>query len=510
MESTERAAERQRYDAVVIGAGLAGLSAAAWLAKAGRKVAVLEQHDLPGGYYTSFSRQGIVFDITTHWTVDHEKVNRMLVELDAPPVRFVPHRDIGLYIGPGSNGGILLVDNRARFERSILESYPSAKKESIDRLIELALKAEEELRGIPMPGPELASFGLKLWRMVRVLRKLRTVMEYGRVPADAFLESLFPGEELKGLRAALYMIAPIKRIPAIGLLLFIGFALRGRAFLPEGGAIKAGEAFAAAAARHGAEIRYKAKVAGIRVRDGRVHGVTLENGEQIDAGIVVSAADARQTFFRLLDPSLVPAGFKRKLGATPISGTFFLVSLVMDIDPAVLGLNRVDTFITTTADIAKMLAPDDPEHSFFSIQFTEFRDPTARADRFGIQLVAPATFEFRERWATGPGYERTEKYGKLKESFADALIRRVEAYFPGLSRHIVARDIATPITMHRYTLNERGAAVGWSYTSRRSWKQRVPFLKGLYQAGHWVGPSGIYNAASSGRNAAELVLRARP
>jgi phytoene dehydrogenase-like protein len=345
--------------------------------------------------------------------------------------------------------------------------------------------------------------------MVQALRKLRTVMKYGRTPAGIFLESLFPGEELKGLRAALCMIAPIKRIPAIGLLLFIGFALRGRAFLPEGGAIKAGEAFAAAAARHGAEIRYGAKVAGIRVREGRVLGVTLENGEQIDAGIVVSAADARQTLFRLLDPSRVPAGFKRKLDTTPVSDAFFLVSLVTDIDPAILGLDRVDTFISTTADIEEMLAPDDPEHSFFSIQFPEFRDPTARADRFGIQLVAPATFEFQEHWATGPGYGRTDEYRKLKEAFADALIRRVEAYFPGLSRHIVARDIATPITMHRYTLNERGAAVGWSYTSRRSWKQRVPFLKGLYQAGHWVGPSGIYNAASSGRNAAELILKDR-
>ncbi len=66
---------------------------------------------------------------------------------------------------------------------------------------------------------------------------------------------------------------------------------------------------------------------------------------------------------------------------------------------------------------------------------------------------------------------------------------------------------AAPLTLHRYTLNALGAPVGWSYTSTQRWSQRVPFVEGLYLAGHWVGPSGIYNVAQSGKNAAELILR---
>jgi len=80
---------------------------------------------------------------------------------------------------------------------------------------------------------------------------------------------------------------------------------------------------------------------------------------------------------------------------------------------------------------------------------------------------------------------------------------------PGLSQHIVPMDIATPITMYRYTLNDLGSPVGWSYTSMEQWKQKVPFIRGLYLAGHWVGPSGIYNVANSGKNVAELILRNR-
>jgi phytoene dehydrogenase-like protein len=78
---------------------------------------------------------------------------------------------------------------------------------------------------------------------------------------------------------------------------------------------------------------------------------------------------------------------------------------------------------------------------------------------------------------------------------------------PGLRDHIVSLDIATPLTLYRYTLNDLGAPVGWSYTSTQRWQQKVAFVEGLYLAGHWVGPSGIYNVAQSGKNAAELVIR---
>jgi thioredoxin reductase len=58
-----------------------------------------------------------------------------------------------------------------------------------------------------------------------------------------------------------------------------------------------------------------------------------------------------------------------------------------------------------------------------------------------------------------------------------------------------------------YTLNYHGAPVGWGYKNPLRWTQRVPFIPGLYQAGHWVGSSGVGNAATSGKFAAELILR---
>ena len=496
-----------KYDVSVIGGGIAGLSAAAHLAKMGKKVILFEQHDKPGGYYTSFYRNGIIFDITAHWTVTPEKVNRMLEELGARPIEFVHHPKIGQYFGPDAHSPILLVNNTERFIRSIKDAYPSVNDASVSRIIELSLKAEEEINSLQVQSPELMSFPEKVVMVVQLPIKLRTVMKYSKMPGEEFLKTLFPGDDLKGLRAALYMLAPIKDFSAIGMLLYLAFALRGRAYQPEGGALKAAEAFADAASRNGVEIRYSERVSSIQVEQGRIRGVRLENGQGVDSSFVVSAADIRQTFFKLLKPSLIPSDFRKKLDNTPISSTFVIVSIVSDVDPVTYGFDNMDVFYTDTADINEALTPDDPEHSLISIQFPEFRTEASDHRLFGLQLVAPASFGYQGYWATGPEYARTEEYRKLKEDFAGKLIGRAEKHMPGLSQHIVSMDIATPITMYRYTLNDLGSSLGWSYTSTQKWRQKVPFVKGLFLAGHWVGPSGIYNVAISGKNAAELILR---
>ena len=189
------------YDTIVIGGGIAGLSAAAHLAKAGKQVVLFEQHDKPGGYYTSFVRDGIIFDITAHWTVAHEQVNRMLAGLGAEPIEFVHHPNIGRYVGPGAGDGILLVNDRQRFTQSILNAYPSAGNAAVEKLIALALQVEAEIRSVEAGSPELMSFAEKARMMVQAPLKLRTVLRYSRMPGIRFLESLFPGDALAGLRA---------------------------------------------------------------------------------------------------------------------------------------------------------------------------------------------------------------------------------------------------------------------------------------------------------------------
>ncbi|GAI93437.1 unnamed protein product, partial [marine sediment metagenome] len=93
---------------------------------------------------------------------------------------------------------------------------------------------------------------------------------------------------------------------------------------------------------------------------------------------------------------------------------------------------------------------------------------------------------------------------------ADKLLVSAEKIIPGLSRHIICKDIATPLTFERYTLNSGGAAMGWFPAPGGKMRSQITPIKNLYQAGAWTSPGpSIYMVIPSGRNAARLILKSR-
>ncbi len=240
-------------EVVVIGAGIAGLSAAASLSRAGRKTVVFEQHHQPGGYWSSFVRRGIVFDITPHWTTDPERVNAFLAEHGAGPLEFERHAHVGRYLGPEPGWDVWVSSDRGRFEDSVLASFPGVRRETLASLEATCREVFRTVDAIPPRNLELAGPLASLTAVPGLLWKLRKVLRYTRQPTEAFLESYFPGEGLRGLRTLLALTAPIPGIAAIGVIAMIGIALEGRAFSPVGGAQVVGDAFARAAQSSGAE-----------------------------------------------------------------------------------------------------------------------------------------------------------------------------------------------------------------------------------------------------------------
>ncbi len=496
--------DRNRYDVIVIGAGIAGLSAAAYLAKAGQKVIVFEQHNRPGGLWTSFERSGVIFDIGAHWTTEADNINRMLDELDGKSVAFVPVPNLGRILGPLPGVDIVLAKYRETFERSILNSYPQTNRKSVFKLTELALLMERELNKFPNRWPQEPR--------QRFDKRLRSTVfpdqlqKYARIPALRLLRQLFPGKELKSLRTSLHMIVPTHNATALDLLIMIAMALTGRAYTPVGGAQRMGLAFATALEHNHGEIEYSARVMAIETNEGKVNGVMLEDGRRCEAKAVLSAIDARQTFNKLVNPHLVPRLHQRRLDHAGQSNSYLLVSLVTDLDPGLLGFDHTDLYVLTSADLQEVLQPDHSELGSFQLVFPRFR--TSQDNRLhGVQIIAPASIEFENYWRTGPQLARDEQYQSFKTERARRLVEHAEVYLPGLGQRILEMDVATPVTLHRYTLNDRGAGLGWF--NPPPWRQKVPFLKGLYLAGHWVNPPGAYQAAASGKSAAEMVLKSK-
>jgi len=516
------------WDAIVIGAGLAGLSCAAHLAKAGRRVVVIEQTAKPGGLWSSFSRRGFIFDLSTHWVTEPQTLNRMLEDLGGPPVDFIQLEHLGRYVGPvatrGSAGApgapppprsaaavpawdFTVGPDAKAFKDAVRAQFPAAVDASLDKLVEDAIEISRCVDSLPTASPELTPLWSRLRTTISMAVRTRRLRSLSRMPADEYLARLFPGEELSGLRAALHTLAPIAGVPSIGLLAILGTGLRGRLYAPRGGAQVLSDAFAEAARRNGVEIRFCRRATSILAESKRVQGVTLDDGVELRAQAVISAADAKQTFYRLLGRERVPDSYKKLLEAQPVSEPYGLISLVTTIEPASLGLGDTDVFICPSNEMPRALESVEPEDCLFAMIFPRYTEPGADTTERAIQIAARAAYAWREHWETYPTPERGDEYYALKEEWAGKIIARAQEYIPRLSSHLVQTDVATPITFYRYTSNTDGAPVGWHYAGQRRWKQRVPFVRGLYQAGHWVGPSGAVPVTRSGKWAAELVLK---
>ncbi|MBE0481669.1 MAG: NAD(P)/FAD-dependent oxidoreductase [Dehalococcoidia bacterium] len=499
---------KDSYDVIIIGAGIAGLACSIRLARAGKTVLLVERRVKPGGYCTSFARKGITFEPGPHWVLEAERMNRFIEDSGGEPVDFLPLRSIFRAVGPNEGTDIILTRERTTFRETVRRSYPGVKAETVDGLLDLALRVDDDFNRLPSVSPEMMPPVSRALFALTMPFKMRAAIRFGRVSADRFLDSRLPGESLKGLRTALHSLTPAPGVPAAGLLAWLAIGLRGKARAPRGGVQKISDALAATAEKNGVDILYHQAVVRIKIRSWKAAGVLLEDGSDINARFVVSAVDARQTFEKLIGREMVHSSYMRKFDA-PVSESALSISIVTDLDPAKYGFDGTDTFVNSACDYDQALAPDRPDTVVFRMSFPTLSDPSKREEDFdpnlhGVHILTGAFFDYEDYWKAGPDLRRGEEYREFKKETAFKLIKRAEKYLPGLSDHIVDLDISTPLTYHRYTLNHQGASRGWRDFG--FWKQKTPSIGNLYRAGHWVVPMGVHSAFSSGITAAELVL----
>jgi all-trans-retinol 13,14-reductase len=246
----------------------------------------------------------------------------------------------------------------------------------------------------------------------------------------------------------------------------------------------------------------------IIIDDGKATSVELADGHRIRSDYVVSNADARQTFLKLVGQEYLRPKFISELSESRLTPSAFLVSLGVDMDLGAMGFDGALISYCPNYDLSELFG-SDPENCRIGIKMHSLLDPEqAPVGMHTVQLLAALPHDYMGYWRREKDGTRGRQYKELKESVANKLIASVEKIIPGLSEHIVYRDIATPLTFERFTLNSGGAMAGWypaPVAKIRS--QRTP-IKNLFQAGHWTFPGGtVAFAIQSGRNAAQMVLR---
>lgn len=469
-----------KYDVVIIGAGIGGLTCGCYLAKAGMKVLIVEQHYQVGGYCTAFKRGDYVFDAVVHSIGNFSEgsaVNKIMTELNlqdkiklvrCDPSNVLKVRDF--YIG--------FYNDYKKTQTILVGCFPEEKSNII-----------------------------KFLDYIKNTRSLQSYIELKGKTFWDFLKSYFKDEKLINILS--FPLGNIglsaRRAAAFsGLMLYRDFIFDG-GYYPQGGMQNFANAFSESFISFGGSILTKTKVDKIIIKDKKIRGIE-SNNQKIYANYIVSNCDGYQTFFQLLDPNILSRDFKLKIENRMPSVSSFLLYL---------GLNkRVENFVKECSiywyfddfdinnyyDLAINNMLNMPPQYLIATFPSMYETTMATEGKSSMRLHVLAPFKDKDYW------ERNRK--KLGE----VLIQKANNLIPNIESSIEINVDATPHTLHKYTLNNSGAAVGWAPIMDQVYENRIgkeTEIEGLYLTGHWTtspaGQGGIDAVIFSGKTTAKLI-----
>jgi len=464
-------ANSDSYDAIIIGAGIGGLVCGCYLAKAGMKVLICEQHYKPGGYCTSFKRGQFTFD--------------------AAADSFGAYRKDGITRKVFEELGIDKRLNIIRFDPPSIILTPDYR---IPFWNDLEKTIEEFQTAFPEESNNIRNFFYFL--------SSSDPISYSRIKNWTFkdlLDSYFTNDRLKAVLSfpllAMAGLPPSLLSGFIGGKLFFDFIFDG-GYYPTGGMQVLSDTLAGRFKEFGGELRLSCLVKKIRVRDNKVTGILTEKDGFIPSKYVISNCDARQTFLKLLGKEKVEKEFYNKIKNMMPSISNFVAYLGMDENFKPPHSPGSAVFFSQQYDL---------DQAFRSAQRNDFERYDGYSFRISynkstIFAIIPAAFKNKEYWNNN------------KSRFLESLIRKIEnSTIPGLSKHIVYKDAATPYTLYRYTLNYKGASYGWaSIPSQLATPglRKPHFIQGLYLTGHWTTLGlGIPGVLYIGYDTSNLILK---
>jgi phytoene dehydrogenase-like protein len=521
------------YDVIIIGAGHNGLVTAAYLAKAGRKVLVLERRSIIGGIAVTEEvfpgfRASMLADSAGYLG---DEVRRDLkigshIEIHAvDPVVFAPQPD-------GSQLTIWRDTARTakeieRFSKKDAEAYPAF----VTLMRKIAGVVGALMRVTP---PDLPALGLRDLRgmlgLLGPVRRLgkKNINELLRVlpmPTTDLLDEWFESDALKGLISACSVRQATWGPQEAGTAynLFHDWALSDTGLFRSESWVKGGmgalsEAIAAAARGFGAEIRTDAAVAKIVVENGAASGVVLANGEHIQAKRVVSNADPRTTFLALLEPSRLDARFVRHVNNIKYRGSSARIHLALRGLPAFASLQGADAPAHLRGAIQIAPSPFYVQRAFDHTKYGEYS--SCPVLDFNIPTIndpslAPDGQHLMSITAKFAPYElRNQSWASAGAAFMEVVIDTLAEYAPGLRELITQKRILTPVDLEEtYALPEGNQHHGEMTLDQFFHMRPIPGyaryrtpVKGLYICGSSAHPGGNISGLP-GHNAAHEILK---
>ncbi|MCX6249119.1 MAG: NAD(P)/FAD-dependent oxidoreductase [Bacteroidetes bacterium] len=471
---------------LIIGSGIAGLTAGIYARLNGFEVEIIEKNGTPGGLCTSWKRKDFIFDGCIHWltgSAPESMAYKLWEELGAVQGKtFIQHDYFGRLMY--DDGKICtFYNNPEKLREELLRIAPEDKK--------LILRLTKDIRKFAkyeMPFDFKFSDVFKLMPVFNLFYRYR---KSGKVWAEKIkspvLKKLFiPAFEWNGMSIAFALWS-------------MGLMARGDGGYPLGGSTHFINGIADRYIKLGGLMSYHSEVEKILVENNKAIGVRLKTGEDKKADFVISAADGYSTIFKWLEGKYINnrvTRLYRKLKTIPPL-VYVSLGLTKDYSKEPVGL-------TFPVEKPFRIGPDEVKWmTYRNYSFDKLLCPERKGE---FCTMISSNYEYWENL-----YKDRPAYDAEKKRIEEEVLTAISQVYPEIRQQVEVIDVATPMTFTRYTGNWKGSYHGWLMTDKAmavQLSQTLPGLTNFYMAGQWVTPGGgLPSGLITGRKAIKMVCK---
>ena len=482
---------------LIVGGGIAGLSAGYYARMNGYRTSIFEMHSIPGGLCTAWERKGYKFDISMHMLTGalsgpfHEMWRELGV---AQGFEFHSHDHISRIEGMGKE--LLISTDRGKFEQALLDISPDD-EERIKEFIRLFF-GRDMMNAASLQPAKLMRLRDKIRLMLSILPMIGTMRKYENMTLQEFASKF----KSPFLREAIRMTidSPGWAMVDFPMMAMAGMARAGvtESPVPLGGSQQVVFHIADRFKEAGGALHLKSRVASLIMDQDRVSGIVLEDGSRHLADHVIWAGDGHTLIYKLLGGRYVSDTIKNMyenwVAVKPVLHVMLGVDMDLSEEPHSIQL-----------EVEEPISIGGKKQQWLSMLHHCFDPSMAPKGKSAVEVWYSLDYDYWEEL-----YKDRAAYKAEKKRISDYTIRQLDRRWPGFASKVEVIDVPTPLTYKRYTGNWKGSPDGWYITPDnvmdREPARRLPGLEGLSMVGHWTVPyAGVVTSALSSRQAIQLM-----